>query len=249
MKYNPEYNNGKIFGVTKFNDSEDDLDMLVKGSEFLSYYTQTKVQNNVEVFLDEGIREPRYYRQVIQMLGALSESDTCTFFVETPGGNADGILALCEAVDACEGQVQAIITGQASSAGSLFALRCPNVGVSPNARMMIHAASFGYGGKHMDAVRGMEFQNKWLTRVFRQAYEGFLTESEIEQCLEGKEFWFTSDEIVERLEAREIYLEAKGSSDLEAEEVEQTLVDVVIPKVVKPKVPCPKGTESRAKKS
>jgi ATP-dependent protease ClpP protease subunit len=246
------FNNSKRNSVV-LSESEDDLDMLVKGSEFLSYYTQTKVQNNVEVFLDETIREPRYYRQVIQMLGALSESDTCTFFIETPGGNADGILALCEAVDACEGQVQAIITGQASSAGSLFALRCPNLGVSPNARMMIHAASFGYGGKHMDAVRGMEFQNKWLTRVFRQAYEGFLTESEIEQCLEGKEFWFTSDEIVERLEAREDYLETKAvAEDYEdplPEEIKEVLLKEVIPKAVKPKVPCPKGTESKAKKS
>ena len=209
MKYNPEYNKGKTFGITKLSDSDEELEFL-KGPEFLGFFTQTKVQNDVEVFLDEAIREPKYYRQVIQMLGALSELDTCTFYIETPGGNADGILALCEAVDACQGQVQAIITGEAYSAGSLFALRCPNVGVAPNARMMIHAANFGYGGKHMDAVRGMDFHHKWLSKVFRQAYEGFLTEDEIVQCLEGKEFWFTSDEIVERLEAREIYLESKA---------------------------------------
>jgi ATP-dependent protease ClpP protease subunit len=231
------FNNSKRNSVvlSVLSDSDDDLDMLVKSSEFLGYYTQTKVQNNVEVFLDETIREPRYYRQVIQMLGALSEFDSCTFFIETPGGNADGILALCEAVDACEGQVQAIITGQASSAGSLFALRCPNLGVTPNARMMIHAASFGYGGKHMDAVRGMEFQNKWLTRVFRQAYEGFLTEDEIVQCLEGKEFWFTSDEIVDRLEAREDYLEAKVVADTKLDDLGE------IPEV--------KVVKSRTKKS
>lgn len=215
---------------------EDDLDLFVKGSEFLGYYTQTKVQNNVEVFLDEAIREPKYYRQVIQMLGSLSEMDTCTFFVETPGGNADGILALCEAVDACQGQVQAIITGQASSAGSMFALRCPNVGVAPNARMMIHAASFGYGGKHMDAVRGMEFQHKWLSKVFRQAYEGFLTEEEIEQCLDGREFWFLSDEIVERLEGRELYLEQKALTEEVIDEEPEVIPEV---KVVK----------SRAKKT
>jgi ATP-dependent protease ClpP protease subunit len=234
MKQLSKFSTGQWVSREKnLSDPDDDGLEFVENPKFLGYYTQTKVQNNVEVFLDETIREPRYYRQVIQMLGALSESDTCTFFIETPGGNADGILALCEAVDACEGQVQAIITGQASSAGSLFALRCPNVGVAPNARMMIHAASFGYGGKHMDAVRGMEFQNKWLTRVFRQAYEWFLTESEIEQCLEGKEFWFTSDEIVERLEAREIYLESAA-----IEEIREEVPEI---KVVKPK--------SRAKKS
>lgn len=222
--------------VIKISD-EDDLDLLVKGSEFLGYYTQTKVQNNVEVFLDEAIREPKYYRQVIQMLGSLSEIDTCTFFVETPGGNADGILALCEAVDACEGQVQAIITGEAISAGSMFALRCPNVGVAPNARMMIHAASFGYGGKHMDAVRGMEFQHKWLSKVFRQAYEGFLSEEEILQCLDGREFWFLSEEIVERLEARELYLESKALAEelMQEEQEESEIIPEV--KVVKSRKP------------
>lgn len=234
MKYNPEYNKGKTSGITKLSE-EDDLDLLVKGSEFLGYYTQTKVQNNVEVFLDEAIREPKYYRQVIQMLGSLSEIDTCTFFVETPGGNADGILALCEAVDACEGQVQAIITGQASSAGSMFALRCPNVGVAPNARMMIHAVSFGYGGKHMDAVRGMEFQHKWLSKVFRQAYEGFLSQEEIEQCLDGREFWFLSEEIVERLEAREEYLEQKALAEEILEEESEVIPEVKVVKSRKPK--------------
>jgi ATP-dependent protease ClpP protease subunit len=235
MKKLSKFSTGQYISREKnLSDPDDDGLEFVENPQFLGYYTQTKVQNNVEVFLDETIREPRYYRQVIQMLGALSELDSCTFFIETPGGNADGILALCEAVDACEGQVQAIITGQASSAGSLFALRCPNVGVTPNARMMIHAVSFGYGGKHMDAVRGMEFQNKWLTRVFRQAYEGFLEESEIVQCLEGKEFWFTSDEIVERLEAREIYLEAKVISEMDLDEPEE-IPEVTEVKVVKSK--------------
>jgi ATP-dependent protease ClpP protease subunit len=225
--------------TSKLSDLDDEME-LSKGPEFLGYYTQTKVQNNVEVFLDEAIREPKYYRLIIQMLGSLSESDTCTFFIETPGGNADGILALCEAVDASEGQIQAIITGEAYSAGSLFALRCPNVGVAPNARMMIHAANFGYGGKHMDAVRGMDFHHKWLSKVFRQAYEGFLTEDEIVQCLDGKEFWFTSEEIVDRLEAREEYLESKSEEKFieEQEEIVKDIPDMVA-----------QVTRSKAKKS
>mgnify|MGYP000969542371 FL=1 len=67
---------------------------------------------------------------------------------------------------------------------------------------MIHTASMRYGGKQNNFHQYSEFVNKTNEKLMKKYYEGFLTEEEIQQALEGKDFWFDAQEVVERLQKR-----------------------------------------------
>jgi YHS domain-containing protein len=50
-----------------------------------------------------------------------------------------------------------------------------------------------------------------METVMRNTYAGFLSESEIDALLEGKDYWFDAQEFATRFEQRNEYLEEKGA--------------------------------------
>lgn len=196
--------------------NEEDL-QLEPSLSFLQHTEVIQVHRN-KVFLDDVILDARYYREVIHMLQEMTENDSCEFYVDSPGGNADGMLALINAVENCQGQVICFIEGECASAASLFSLACPNVVVGKRARMLCHSARFSLpGGKHADQRSHFQFNDKLLTSIIEEFYEGFLSPEEIQDVLNGKEHYLMAEEIEERLAARELYFTAKSEEESKPE--------------------------------
>lgn len=206
--------------------AEDDED-TPSGS--LGYYTKQLSLNRVTVPLDEEIKAPVYYRHVVQGVADLSENDTVVFRLNTPGGNADGMISILTAIAATNAVTVAEIYGQCHSAGSFIALSCDKVHVSPYATMMIHFVSHGSAGKSIDVVRHVTHTHARFEQLFRTTYDGFLTEEEIEQCLNGAEIWLDSEQILDRLIAREEYRKVLEEQEDEGSEVDQGTEDNLPP--------------------
>jgi ATP-dependent protease ClpP protease subunit len=184
----------------KAEDEDDDLE--AKGKHLP--YAESQMQiSSIRVHLDEPVKEPSYYRAIVDRLSTLTSNDQVTFFIASPGGHLDGLVSLLHAVKYTDANVQCVIVGEALSAASFFALSCPTVAVSDNASMMVHFVQFGVSGKASDVHARTQFNMKYCENLFKETYKGFMSESEIQQCLDGKEFWFDSAEIIKRLEARE----------------------------------------------
>lgn len=184
------------------------------GANSLGYFSSHQAIETVVVHLDEEIKEPSYYRAVIQKLVELNECDNVKFFVNTPGGDLAACRALCTAINATPASTTAILIGQASSAGSFITLACDEIVLTPASSFLCHAAKYGNQGKAGDMRAYVDFSTEYLERFYREAYAGFLTEEEIEQVLDGKEMHMHAEEIEERLILRAAYF--KG---LEEEEV------------------------------
>lgn len=178
------------------------------GTNSLGYFSSHQAIETVVVHLDEEIKEPSYYRAVIQKLVELNECDTVKFFVNTPGGDLAACRALCTAINASNAHSTAILIGQASSAGSFITLSCDEVIVTPASSFLCHAAKYGNQGKAGDMRAYVDFSTEYLERFYREAYAGFLTEEEIEQVLDGKEMHMHAEEIEERLIKRDAYMKA-----------------------------------------
>jgi len=88
------------------------------------------------------------------------------------------------------------------SAATIIFLACDEFVVSDDCEFMIHTAGVGYSGKQNNFHEYALFVNKGNERLMKKYYNGFLSESEIEQALKGTDFWFDADEVVERLSAR-----------------------------------------------
>jgi ATP-dependent protease ClpP protease subunit len=187
-------------------DFEED-DVPLGPTKVLPYAVQSHVRQSFMFKLDEPVAEPSYYRNVVDVCLQAKEDDEIIFFLNTPGGLYSGLTTVLDAILRTEATTVAVIQGECHSAGSIIALHCDLVDVSPYATMLAHSISYGTGGKDADIVAHVTHTTKQANSIVRETYEGFLTETEIAQVLDGKQLYMDAEEIVTRLEARDEYRE------------------------------------------
>lgn len=183
----------------------------------------TKVRSRVknlshEIFLDESISEPEYYRSVISLLrNGVMEGDDVEIYISNGGGLAHTASAITDAMAMCKGNLIGYLSGQVCSAATRIALKCDDWVVGEDICWMIHSCSYGLAGKESDISNQQEFMTKWSDKFFRDTYSGFLSEDEIETALKyGKEYWFSSDETHERLKNFHAYRAGKQTQAMQS---------------------------------
>lgn len=167
------------------------------------------ISHNITVFLDDIIGSPSEYRDEIWTIINASEDDEVTVLLNTVGGNLSTALAIREALLMTQAQSTAIIINECSSAGTIIALSCDNVGVLNSAEFMIHTAKFMSGGNTNNVKDHVDFTHNQVHKLIDDVYSGFLTKDEIEKVKLGKEFWFDSEETKKRLLDRAKFIENK----------------------------------------
>jgi ATP-dependent protease ClpP protease subunit len=180
--------------------SEDDGCNQYKKSDQLSFYRKTKEQVHLSVPIDESFKAPYYYRNACRAIMDLDGGDVLHFEIDSPGGRMDGLIALLSAMQRSGASSTANINGECHSAASMLALSCDNIQVSPYSTMLCHYVTYGTSGKAYDVKQHTQHISKVTEKLFRDTYELFLTEDEIEKCLEGFELWLDADSINARLE-------------------------------------------------
>lgn len=194
------YSLNNFYSKPKLNDEDDELEVHTS-EPFCAYEKRSHQVHKVTVFLDGPILSARYYRMVASEAADLSENDELEFSITSGGGSMEGLIALLDVVNTTEAEVTAVIKGECHSAASMLAVSCPNIIVSPYASMLVHNASLGAGrAKAYDLKQYVDHSTDFCNTLFRDVYEGFLSEDEIEEVIKGKEMWMGADEISERIQ-------------------------------------------------
>lgn len=183
----------------------------------LPYFESSQTSRCIKAYLDENIKEAKYYRNWIQSVESLGEGDMVYLSVNSYGGYLDGAIAIINAMQSTNANVHVCIDGVAASAASLIALAAPSVSVSPYASMMIHAATFGAFGKQSDVISHASFVDKQVKSLMHDIYKDFLTEAEFQEVIVGREIWFDAEEIVARLKRRAELQEAAAKAEEESQ--------------------------------
>ena len=211
---------------------KDDDDMLeVMPQKYLPFNNRILNIRTISFALDEPIMEPAYYRLIAEDMQELSEHDTVQVRFASTGGRADGMVTLLEAFRMSEAPVVGIIAGECHSAASILALHCDEIIVTPYSTMMCHNISYGTLGKDSDIVSMVTHTSNWASKLMKETYTGFLSVKEMDELLNGKEFWFDADEIATRLTDRKAHLDKEYK------------------KAMKPAVTAKKKTAVKAKES
>lgn len=195
----------KVFSATRLD--EDELSQPSNG--FFYMYNDTDVINDVDAYIDGPIEHHSKYRHLLQYMRKMKEHDSLTLWVSSPGGYMDTAMQIIEGMNNTKGQVLVNVVGAASSAAGMIALAAPQLIVSDQAYMLCHAASYGIEGKQGDVESMVLFNQHLLKNTIRSIYRGFLTEQEIEEMLMGRDFWFDSAQMQERLEKRQVMIQAE----------------------------------------
>lgn len=185
-------------GKRSHNDDEDSPTT----EKYLGYAVNTKVQTCLTVPIDEGVQEAVYYRHVCRAISELKDYDQVEFEISSPGGYLNGLIALLTAMAKTDATTVAHINGECHSAASMLALACDSVYVSPFATMLVHFVRFGASGKGTDVKSQVEHTYDTAEKLFREIYQHFLTEDEMQRCIDGKELWLDYDQINERLKRK-----------------------------------------------
>lgn len=157
--------------------------------------------------LNKPVEDSSYYQNILDRMEMLGEEDAVDAYIDTVGGNLEGCIALCDAFQSTPATVTGILTNKAYSAGAFAALCCDNLEVRPYARMMLHSFSGGFGGKDHEIELDYNFNKSYIRNFLHDCVEGFLTEEEIVEMFNGKDFWFDAQEITRRLRNRQEYFQ------------------------------------------
>ena len=191
--------------MAKANENIEELMMMMPEQKGL-IRTITQQMNTHLVFIDDDIREPSNYRDVIHCLATCGENDSVNLLVNSSGGRTDSIWQIIEAMKGCRGDVSVTVIGAAYSAASMLACMAPECYIADSAEFMLHTAHYGSIGTVPNVKGQTDFATRQINRLLDQAYTGFLTDKELSELKNGKEYWFDAEEAGKRMVRRYRYL-------------------------------------------
>ena len=153
-------------------------------------------------YIIEEIGEPDSFLDLINILKTAEEHDTVFIYLNTPGGSLQTTVQVISAIRQSRATVVTCLEGEVCSAGTLIFLSGHKHIVNANCTFMIHNYSQWLGGKGNEVALRVKYSEHYFKKLALDLYNGFLTESEIESVIEGKDYWMESDEVIRRLRKR-----------------------------------------------
>lgn len=198
-------------------------------SEKIPNYKQV-VQVTLHHFYILGVIEgPEKYLDLVQTLKTVEEHDTVFIYINSVGGSLYTTIQIINAIQNCHGTVVTVLEGEACSAATIIFLAGHKHVINPFGAFMVHKYSHGVEGKGSDVREQVKFTERYFDQIAYALYADLMTQEEIAQMLDGKDFWFSSDEVLERLlksGKREIL--GLGSEVTQAEEEDERIEQILV---------------------
>ncbi len=191
--------------MAKANENIEELMMMMPEQKGLIRTITQQIHSHI-IFIDDDILAPSNYRDVIHCLATCSENDSVNMLVNSSGGRTDAIWQIIEAMKGCRGEVAVTVIGAAYSAASMLACMADNCYIADSAEFMLHTAHYGSIGTVPNVKGQTDFATRQINRLLDQTYKGFLTDKELEELKNGKEYWYDAEESQKRMTKRYKYL-------------------------------------------
>jgi ATP-dependent protease ClpP protease subunit len=165
----------------------------------IKYYKQALQVSVHHFYIIDEIGEVPPFLDMINVLKTAEQHDTIFIYLNTPGGNLYTAIQIISAIRQSNATVVTCIEGMVASAGTIIFLAGHKHVVNANCSFMIHNYSHGVWGKGNEVNLRVKHSEQYFKKLAHDIYDGFLTEYEINEVLNGKDFWMESEELLERL--------------------------------------------------
>lgn len=160
--------------------------------------------------IDDEIGHVSQFQTAIQVLNMAKEEDEVEIHLSCcPGGSVDAGDTMLHAMRKTQAHIKIVASGGVHSMGTHLLLEADEFELSSGFNALIHCGSNGAYGAVNEYVAKSKFDLEFRTRQFREAYEGFLTEQEIDEVLEGKDIWLDAQSWCDRAVSRIEYYQEK----------------------------------------
>lgn len=151
-------------------------------------------------YITNQIVSPHMYIDMFQDIRLASENDDVFVYINSEGGWVDTGIQFINILNECRGTVYTVLDGKAFSIAATMFLAGPNKIVNSCGSLMIHNYSATVGGKGHELIQTIHGYNNYITDLMEQHHKPFLTDEEFDKVLDGKDLWFKSSGVAERLE-------------------------------------------------
>lgn len=152
-------------------------------------------------YLTGSITEPENYVSLCNTLRTSGPQDEVIIRINSRGGMVSSERMIINAIQESQANVVGFIEYDCMSAATGVFLACKQHDWADHIQFMAHCAFWGSVGKNPDVKSQTEFGIKQLEEEITSTYTGLLTDEEISQLNEGKEFWFGANELERRMES------------------------------------------------
>lgn len=193
-----------------------DLSKLFPSEPKIFEVQSQPVAHTYRVNMDEEFEHVSQFAQLVDVLEQASENDAVQIRLTGPGGSVAAVLPLLTAMEMTDAFVHVHVDSDIASAATFVLLKAHMVTMNKHVSVMIHTASWGYGGHSGNMEASTNHYVKNIKGLARDVYQDFLSDAEFEKIFNGQELWFTPEEVYQRLKSRE----DKRIKDEEGEEEE-----------------------------
>lgn len=139
------------------------------------------------------------YTSYFDVLQKAREEDDVVFYFNSHGGSASTLNLFINALRRCKSKRIVAVINYAASAAALLALFCDEIILNSDSTLMLHDFSTFVGGKSQEIESDFIHTKEKLHKLMRFICQKVLTDEEIEQMFNGKDFYFGENEVMERL--------------------------------------------------
>ena len=157
---------------------------------------QNADSKTVDFYLTGEVGWVSEYIDFLRAIDDCKPGDQLHIHINNYGGYIDTALNIYDALVKSEADVLIFIEGACASAASIIMLAGNGWEVLPHAYVMVHSWSGSYGGKWHEIKSKLKYDEEVFNKQFCEIYKKFMTDEEIKQCLDGKDFYFDSEETV-----------------------------------------------------
>ena len=211
---------GKV-GKTTNNQDFDVLPLLPMSDMSNRLLRKEMTSTLYEYYLVDDIGEASDYIELCDVLRSASPNDEILIRFNSGGGLLSTGDMIINAINESQAHVHGFIEHGCGSMATMIFLACHSWSLSDTSEFFIHSASGGTVGKEHENFASIMFDRKRVHKMIRDAYEGLLTEQEIDDVLKGQDYYFDAEELGERLEAYTEFQQKKLEAGLEAFQKEQ----------------------------
>lgn len=139
------------------------------------------------------------YNSYFEVLEKAREQDDIIFYFNSGGGCVSTLNLFINAIRRCKSKRVIAVVNYAASAAALLALFCDEIILNTDSTLMLHDFSTLVFGKSQEIESDFQHSKESIHKLMRFICKKVLTDEEIEQMFNGKDFYFNEKQVMERL--------------------------------------------------
>lgn len=192
---------------------------LIEPKSPFTYYESTMSLRWHHFYISQNIEEPEKYIEMIHRIKTAGPDETVYIYLNNGGGRLDTAVQLINAMRMSQAKIVTVVEAEAHSASTMLFLCGDEFMIHDNCSMMFHNFSGGMYGKGNEMKLQIDATTKWFEKLAKSIYYPFLSYSEIQNMIDGKDLWMESDEIRKRLKKMVKILNAERKVKLQPKDV------------------------------